>query len=177
MKKVAIILAIILLIPSLASAKQDVYRTYNVDLDADGVAELVEVVQQVGVLEDGSQFASEGVVTITSDGAFRGSFSMPEHLTELKFISLNSDGLKQIAAWSQSGMHFTNFAIYGLEAEEERIYKIFEAGSACGVVTDFESMPPQIKVGQARLDEPGWSYADEPDWEIWRWDSKEFSKQ
>jgi hypothetical protein len=63
-------------------------------------------------------------------------------------------------------------AIYGLQ--NGKLTKVFESGSACGINADFNAEPPTIKVGVAKLEQKGWSYADEPDWEVWVWDGAQF---
>jgi len=144
-------------------------ETYKMDLDNDGIEEIITT-------EDRFNTYFEGVVTISGLNKNKlGDFAMPDHLTNIEFISLNNDSYKQVVAWSQGGAHYTNLSIYGYK--DKRIYKLFENGSACGIETDFKSESPTIKIGKEQRDKEGWSYVDEPDWEIWNWDGKEFHNE
>lgn len=148
-------------------------KTYEIDLDNDGKAETITTEDKVNT---DIQFVEECVITVTSaDKKYKDSFSIPEHIETVKFVSLNKDGNKQIVATSTSGMHYTNIAVYSYK--DSKLHKIFESGSGCAIETDFESSQPNIKVGIAKLDQEGWSYADEPNWEIWLWDGKKFVKE
>jgi len=150
-------------------------KSYKVDLDNDGNIEIITVEQSFDKLKDGSLVAIKGIIKVVdSQGGEVDNFSMPDRLEKVEFISLNKDGLKQIVAWSSGGVHYTNLAIYGYK--NGKLYRIFENGSGCAILTDFNSVPPKIKVGIPKFEEKGWSYADEPDWEIWACDGKEFKR-
>ncbi len=141
-------------------------KTYKVDLNGDGKEEVIAA-------EDRFETDAEDIVTVsTEDNKPIGSFSMPDHLVSIELISLNKDGRKQIVARSEGGAHYANMAIYGLQ--NGKLTKVFESGSACGINADFNAEPPTIKVGVAKLEQKGWSYADEPDWEVWVWDGAQF---
>lgn len=151
-----------LLIPSVFA---DV-KTYNMDLNNDGKKEVI-------TSEDKFDTEAEGIITVlASDNKLIGNFSMSDHLDKVEFISLNKDGLKQIAAWSYGGAHYTNIAIYGYKGG--KLYKIFENGSACGIETDFKAKKPRIKVGSENWGKKDWCYADEPLWKVYVWNGKEF---
>jgi len=154
-------------------------KTYKVDLDNDGKKEIITT---EGKIEEDVNFMIESIITVTSaDRKHKDSFSMPERLEKIEFVSLNKDGRKQIVVHSHSGMHYTNIAVYGYE--KGRLHKIFEDGSACGIDAYLDDSPPLIKVGRANWDakvktedgkEIDWSYASEPLWQVYRWDGKEF---
>ncbi|MBN2483978.1 MAG: hypothetical protein JXD21_07255 [Candidatus Omnitrophica bacterium] len=148
-------------------------ETHFVDLDGDGGTETITVHQVYGTFTDAPPYAKEGIVTVYDPDTEKAhTFSMAEHMGKVEFVSLNKDAAHQIVAWSQSGMHYTNLAVYGYKDDE--LYKIFETGSGCGIETDFQSNPPTIKIGVPKFDEEGWSYADEPAWEIYTWNGKTF---
>lgn len=141
-------------------------KSYKADLDNDGQEEIITA-------EDKFDTDAEGIIIVSSlDKSNIGSFTMPDHLGDIEFVDLNKDGFNQILARSYGGAHYTSLAIYGYK--DSKLYKIFEAGSACGIETDFKLETPIIKIGKEKWDNEGWSYADEPDWEIWQWDGKEF---
>jgi len=172
MKSLTILILDLLLLSSLAYAQMN-YQ--HIDLDGDGKEEIIAVYQQFEIPENILPFEKEGTIAVyNSDGEQIGRFSMPDRFDKIEFVSLNKDGVKQIVAWSSGGMHYTNLAIYGYK--DNKLYKIFENGSGCAILTDFNSAPPKIKVGIPKFEEKGWSYADEPDWEIWAWGGKEFKR-
>ena len=148
-------------------------KTYGEDLNNDGTSELISVHQEYEEMDSAIPYASEMIITVvdrTIDKSF--SFSMPDHLGSVEFISLNKDGFKQIVAWSHGGNHYTNISVYGYK--NNKLYKIFENGSACVIKTDFQATPPTIKVGRANWEKEGWCYADEPLWQIYNWNGEEF---
>jgi hypothetical protein len=150
-------------------------KTYDVDINNDGKDELVVVYQQYTFPERTVPYASETIVVVYKRFDFEkiGQFSMPERFDKIEFVSLNKDGVKQIVAWSDSGMHYTNIAIYGYKNGE--LYEIFENGSACLVETDFKAKRPMIKVGRENWEQEGWCYATgEPLWQVYVWNGKEF---
>lgn len=157
------------LYPSPKRVSADI-KSYKVDLDNDGKKEIITT---EGKIEKDINFMIESIITVTSaDKKHKDSFSMPERLEKIEFISLNRDGRKQIIAQSHSGMHYSNLAIYGYR--DGALYKIFGNGSACGIETDFKADRPLIKIGVPNFEKEGWSYADEPLWEIYAWNRKTF---
>lgn len=148
-------------------------ETYTIDLDSDGNMEVITAEQRFDKLEDGSSFAIEGIIKVTdSQGKEVGSFSMPDHLDKIEFVNFNKDKIKQVVVWSTGGAHYTNIAIYGYS--NGRLNNIFEKGSGCAILANFNAYPPSIKVGIPNFDKEGWSYADEPLWEVYLWDGKGF---
>jgi len=158
-------------------------KTYYEDLDNDGNLESITVHQNYDTSDNMPPIAIEGIVTVYDQDLKKAvSFSMPDHMGEVEFVSLNKDGFKQIVAWSHGGMHYTNIAIY--DYKDGALYKIFENGSACEVKTDFKANKPTIKVGRANWgakektedgEEIDWSYASVPLWQVYRWDGKQFA--
>lgn len=157
--------------------------SYKVDLDNDSKKEII-VVQRLfeTISEDSLPLQINSNITIFKpDGGKVDSFSMPDRMGEVEFVSLNNDGFKQIVAWSDGGMHYTNIAIYGYK--DGKMYRVFENGSACGVETDFKTKKPTIRIGRANWgakvktedgEEINWSYASEPLWQVYVWDGKDF---
>lgn len=147
----------------------------SVDLDNNGKKELVVAQQHYETIsKDIPSIAMGEIITVSTSGSKEiASFSMPDHMGELEFMSLNNDGFEQIVAWSYGGAHYTNIAIYGYK--DSVLYKIFENGSACGVETDFEAEKPLIKIGRANWDKKGWCYADEPLWAVYKWNGRKFT--
>ena len=90
-------------------------------------------------------------------------------------MDIDSDNLPEILFWSNGGAHHVDLSIYKIK--NNRLNKIFKIGSACGINVTPKSNPLRIKVGIPKFDKPGWSYADEPDWEMWIWNGKRFSKE
>ncbi|MBU0694689.1 MAG: hypothetical protein KKC11_08515 [Candidatus Omnitrophica bacterium] len=155
----------------------------NIDLDNNGEKELVVAQQQYEIISENiPSIAMREIITVsTLDDKEIASFSMPDHMGEVEFISLNKDSFKQIVAMSYGGTHYTNIAIYGYK--DGKLYEIFEDGSACGVKAHFDASPPTIKIGSANwgakvLTEEGkeinWSYSSDPLWKIHTWNGEEF---
>lgn len=96
--------------------------------------------------------------------------STDERLGEVRIIDINEDGLYEIAIFSQGGMHYESLSIYMyIDGKYELI---FENGSACGI--DLFPMTKladscTIKVGRANWEKKGWSYADEPLYQVYVW--------
>ncbi|MFH1772414.1 MAG: hypothetical protein ABH872_06320 [Candidatus Omnitrophota bacterium] len=148
-------------------------KKHKVDLDNDGIFEQVTYEQRFDEPVDMLPIPIEAEVAVfDSSGDKIGSFFMPDHVGEVEFVSLNKDGFKQIAARSYGGAHYTNIAVYGYE--NGNLYEIFANGSACGVETNFDKEIPEIRVGRANWEEEGWSYADEPLWQVYTWTGHEF---
>jgi len=142
-------------------------KKFKVDLDNDGKKEIITT-------EDRFDPDVEGIITVwTPDNRHLGSFSMSDHFGEVKFVSFNKDGYKQIVAWSYGGAHYTNLAIYGMK--DGKLYKIFKNGSACPVKLDLKPDKPMIRVGRANWGQEGWCYASgEYLWQVYLWDGEGF---
>lgn len=96
-----------------------------------------------------------------------------QYLGEMSIEDFSKDGRKQLVIWSSGGAHHADLYIYEwLNGDYKRI---FEDGSACGIQTDFKATPPMIKIGKEKWNTEGWSYVDEPGWEIWLWDGEKFN--
>lgn len=171
MKLLLLPILILFLISSSAFGEIDFRK---VDLDNDGEEEFITVYQRYDLLETPHPWRAESIVRVfNSEEKKVGSFSMPEVMLKVEFVSFDKNGTKQIIAWSNSGMHYTNLSIYGYE--NGRLYKIFENGSACFVETNFELDKPIIKVGRANWEQEGWCYASgEPLWQVFVWDGERF---
>jgi len=171
MKPLLLSILILFLITPSAFADIDIHR---VDLDNDGEDEIITVYQKWDLLDTPNPWRSESIVSVFYSGDIKiDSFSMPEVMKKIEFVSLNKDGNKCIVAWSHSGMHYTNLAIY--KYEDGKLYEIFKNGSACSVELDSEADKPMIKVGRANWSQEGWCYASgEPLWQVYVWDGEEF---
>lgn len=166
-KQLTVATALILLITFRVFAET---KTYKVDLDGDGKKEVITVED---IFDPKIGIVVESVITVSSSDKIKlGNFSMPERFDKIDFISFNKDNSRQIAAWSNSGMHYTNLAIYGFR--NGKLYSIFKNGSACLIEADFKAAKPLVKVGRANWEQKGWSYGTgEPLWEVYQWDGKE----
>ena len=140
------------------------------DLDGDGKAETITCTQEFLVEDDWN--AKVGGRVAISDDPNTGWFEISDRLESIEFIDLNNDGTRQIVVRMTGGMHY--FALYIYGCKQGWLYKIFEDGSACGVITEFSSWRPAIWVGEVNYDDPNWCYADEPLWYIWYWDGSKF---
>ena len=159
-------------------------KTYNTDLNNDGKKEIITVqrfFETIPITKESLPIQINSDITIFKpDKSKVGSFSIPDHLDKVEFISLNKNGIKQIVAWSEGGMNYIGIAIYGYK--DGGLYSIFKNGG-CGMEADFNAEKPIIKVGRANwgakvTQEDGtkteWCYANEPLWQVYVWNGKEF---
>jgi hypothetical protein len=159
-----LILMLFLMLPLLYADGQ----SYKADLDRDGRAE------SISVADNQKSSFKEMIVKIETPGKNEVvTFSVGEYLDKIEFVDLNKDGFKQVVVWSLSGAHYTNFVVYGFKAG--KLYKIFENGSPCSVVADFNTEKPTIKVCRENFDQKDWSHATGGSvWQIYVWNGKEF---
>lgn len=86
---------------------------------------------------------------------------------------LDLDGKKLLVIFTTGGNHYTSIAIY--QYQNDDCTPVFEEGSASGVTFDKDSNPPVIKIGRGDWGkEGGWAYADEPLWEVYKWNGERF---
>jgi hypothetical protein len=98
-----------------------------------------------------------------------------QYLGGISIEDFSRDGRKQLVIWSSGGIHYTDIYIY--EWRDGEYKRIFEGGSACEVKLESGKNIPEIWIGREKWDKEGWSYEDEPDWEKWVWDGKEFKHE
>ena len=101
-----------------------------------------------------------------------------ERPDKLYAADFDNDGTKELVVITGSGMHWTNVIVY--QYKNSDYIKIFEDGTAASVVFEENARPLIIKVGRPKWDrQANWSYADEPLWEVYKWDdnASKFSKE
>ncbi len=146
--------------------KNNIPLDYRIDLDGDGLKEFIKI-------EDGLSADSKGaVVVLAADKSKIGDFAFSGKFTRVEFVDLDSDGNQQLALWALEGTHYNSLIIYGLK--NNRVYKIFDKSSPCPIEIETHSAIPKVKVGIPRLQEKGWTYEDEPDWQVWVWSGERF---
>lgn len=160
---------------SISSVFADI-KTYKVDLNNDGKQEIITVhriFETIPITKESLPINTDNEITVLKpDRSKVGSFSMPDHMGKVEFVSFNNDGFKQIVTYSEGGSNYTNIAIYGYK--DGKLYEIFENGSACGIEADFKAVKPMIKVGRANWKKKGWREGDEPLWQVYVWNGNEF---
>lgn len=145
--------------------------THKIDLGENGSKEIITSEDKFG---KNSEIIG-GLITVYDLNRKRiGSFSIQGRLYKIEFISLNKDGIRQIAAWSQGAEHFTNLAIYGLK--NNKLLKIFKKRSIYGIIASFRADPPEIKVGLVKPSKEGQPDMNGSNWQIWVWNGKKFNK-
>jgi len=95
-----------------------------------------------------------------------------ERPEELYADDFDNDGAEEIVLLTGSGMHYTNINVYQYQGDDYS--PIFEDGSANEVYFDGKVDPPVIKVGRNNFQKEGWSMMDEPLWEVYQWNGKQF---
>jgi hypothetical protein len=98
-----------------------------------------------------------------------------QYLGGISVQDFSKDGRKQLVIWSSGGEHYTDIYIY--EWREGEYKKIFENGSACEVRLESNKKIPEIWIGREDWNNKKWSYSDEPLWEVYVWNGKEFVKK
>jgi len=103
---------------------------------------------------------------------FRHIVQGNDRFGKIELIDVDKDGFDEIAFWSGGGMHYTTLQIYSYE--DAKLECLFANGSACGVKFEIVDDISTIKIGRANWDKDGWCYADEPLWEVWKWNGEQF---
>jgi len=96
-----------------------------------------------------------------------------DYFKDVKLFDVTKDGIMDLVIEGQGGMHF--FMLNIISWQNGKYLPLLETGSGSGVFfeTD-EKGNAQVKIGIPLFDKEDWSYADEPDWEIWTWDGNKF---
>ncbi len=96
-----------------------------------------------------------------------------DYFKDVKLFDITKDGIMDLVIEGQSGMHLSELKI--VSWQNGKYLTLLETGSGSGVFfeTD-EKGNAQVKIGIPLFDKGDWSYADEPDWEIWTWDGNKF---
>ena len=97
-----------------------------------------------------------------------------DYFGDVQLFDINKDGIKDIVITGTSGMHWSDLTIIGWRNGKYETW--WDTGSPSGVFfeTDKEGNA-QARIGIPLTGEKeNWSYADEPDWETWRWNGKVF---
>jgi len=167
-----LLLAVLVVQPAEAKDKAALEKRpkiYKIDLDGDSKIEIIRI--------DAASLADKEtrVVVKRKDSADMGSFAVPGIFNKLELIDLNEDGCKQIAVYCAGEANYTNLAIYSFK--NNKLSRIFSAGSNCGMDTDFRSVLARIKIGRQRRIEKGNSYTDIPEWDVWVWSGERFIRE
>lgn len=156
--------------PKPQSANIRLLKVYNLDLDGDGIKEIVKV-------EDDSRKAGHEIIIsiINKDRSARASFIVPGLFNRMEFVDLNGDSSQQIAVFYDDEQERINLSIYRLKGEQ--IYKVFTINSPCGIDTEFGVLLPRVKVGKPMYGEKKCSRDDIFEWEAWVWAGDRFIRQ
>jgi hypothetical protein len=167
-----LLLAVLIAQPAAAKDKAALGKqpkSYKIDLDGDSKTEIIRI-------EAASAADKQTKVIVTrKDSVDMGSFTVPGTFNKLELIDLNEDGCKQIAVYCAGKDNYTNLAIYSFK--NNKLSRIFSAGSNCGMDTDFRTVLARVKIGRQRRIEKGNSYTDIPEWDVWVWSGERFIKE
>ena len=155
-------------------------RTLKADLDYDGKDEIVVSfaagIKVKSLEEGGKNLLDRPFYQIYKEAGKEYKLVKTiignQYLGEISVEDLSKDGRKQLVIWSHGGAHHTDLYIY--EWRDGRYKRIFEDGSACEVRLEFDKKIPEIWIGREQWDKEGWSYSDEPFWEVYKWNGKKF---
>jgi len=148
-------------------------KSYKIDLDMDGDFELITVEQKSVMIKDSKELPTEAKIMVFSPDGKPNTFSIPDKIKNIEFISLNKDGKKQIVAWSSGQGGYTNLAIY--RYKYGRLSELFRNGSIFPIKAELAADKPTIKVGRANLEQKGDSFrSGEPLWQVYIWNGRRF---
>jgi len=97
-----------------------------------------------------------------------------DYFGDVQLFDVNKDGIKDIIIKGNSGMHWVDLNIVAWQ--QGKYVTLWDTGSPSGVFFEADKDGnAQVRIGIPLTGEKeNWSYADEPDWEIWRWNGKDF---
>ncbi len=100
-------------------------------------------------------------------------FFVGDWFEDVRFFDINKDGVLDLVVEGNSGAHWSELRI--VSYQNRKYVTLWNTGSPSGAFFQVDKEgTAQVKIGIPLLGEKkGWCYADEPDWEIWEWDSKE----
>ncbi len=142
---------------------KDNISKYTLDLNEDGIKEVIEV-------EDKFELDSESVICVYITGKEKqtkkiNAFSVPGKVTDISFIDLDGNGVKEICVFYSGKDAAFNIAIYSFEGSGFR--NIFSAQSQYGIETDFDASVPRIRL----------SKGPSADYEVWVWARTKFVRE
>jgi hypothetical protein len=143
----------------------------KLDLDNNGVQEII-------LAEDRLGGAIDILITITRPKPNNQevvSFTVPGHFTKIEFIDLKGDGYKQMVVYYDDKDNKANLIIYSFK--DEKLTKVFEISSPCGLDTDFSSVLGRVKAGKPKKGYLDCSSSNMTDWDVWVWAGDKFIKE
>jgi len=109
----------------------------------------------------------EGVLTVTE------RIVIGDRLLDAGLFDINKDGLMDLVVKSSSGAHFMELMILTWRNKKSEV--LWDTGSPSGVSFSINARGiAQVEIGIPLTSKKGWSYADEPDREIWTWNGEKF---
>lgn len=146
------------------------------DVDGDGLKEYIIGTQ----LREGNADVPYSCVLIGKPNRqkldIQKQIVVGDYFGDVQLFDVNKDGVKDVVITGTSGMHWSDLVIIGWQ--NGKYETLWNTGSPSGVFfeTDKDGNA-QVRIGIPLTENQGWSYADEPDWEIWRWNGNEFVYQ
>lgn len=146
---------------------------YKLDLDNNGIKEIISI-------EDKFDLEGNALITISKQKNKKvretiTSFSVPGRTPRIELIDLSEDGYKQIAVYYETKNNYANLVIYNLK--NDKLTKIFNVSSSCGIDTDFTSVLAKIKAGKPKKGQSSCFSLSDSDWDVWVWGGEKFIKE
>lgn len=141
------------------------------DLDNDGVEEIILAEDKSGTGLD----VSIEIKRPKSKQKEVDSFSVPGRFRRIELIDLSAGGYKEIAVYYDGKDKFANLVIYNFK--NEKLSKVFEVSSPCGVEADFSSVLGRVRVGKPASGYRDCSSRNTTDWDIWVWSGEKFIRE
>lgn len=136
----------------------------KVDLDSDGIKELVQL--------EGKEItgSDETIIRILNKDKKELDRLTIQDYVRMEFIDLDNNGCKQIVVYIKDKDNYSKLYIYNLK--DNRLNEIFSIGSPVGLDSNFKSCIPRIKSGIPieKLTPNG------PTYEVWVWSGYKFIK-
>ena len=150
-----------------AMADKKNIKTYTLDLNADGVKEIIEVENK---LPEG--LAELKIKSRAKPKEAVDRISIPGKVSAVEMVDFNTDGQQYIVVHFDSPPNAPGIFVYRFK--DNKLHKIFAASSEYGVDTDFSTVP-RIKVGKAPRNTASQNFS--PDWDVWVWVGDRFIKE
>lgn len=160
--------------PTSENYKSDgIKKVLQEDVNGDGVKEYIIGAQ----LREGSAEAPYSCVLIGKPTGkkidIQKQIVTGDYFGDVQLFDVNKDSIKDIVITGTSGMHYSDLAIIGWRNDKYETW--WDTGSPSGVFfeTDKDGNA-QIRIGVSLTEKQGWSYADKPEWKIWKWQNDKF---